>query len=235
MQRFYTPTLHFKGEALSIVDPRILHQTHKVLRMKEGAEFCLFDGNNESQVQVLEMGKKKMVVKKIQDIENDSEPRLKINLYQAVPKKPALFELIIQKATEIGTHAIYPLITKRTESRRLSKMERLNIIAMEATEQCGRIHIPKIHEPITFEKTVKNADINFIAYAKESNLYLSRHLSNVKNADEINLYIGPEGGFSEKEIQLALENDFKTFSLGKRILRTETAAIAALSLILLNA
>ena len=151
-----------------------------------------------------------------------------------LPKKPALFELVIQKATEIGVHEIFPLITERTENRRLSKFERLKLIAIEAAEQCGRLHIPTIRHPVNYEEILPEFSNGFIAYEYEGSTFISDYAETLSSSDEVQLVIGPEGGLSESEIQLAKTHSIKPFTLGKRILRTETAAISSLSLMLLN-
>lgn len=234
MHRFYLPSLAFKSDFLEITENRILHQTSKVLRMWKDDFFRVFDGKKEWQVQIVEINKRRMVVKKIQELHNKAEPKVKVSLYQAIPKKPALFELVVQKATEIGVSEIFPLITERTEHRRMSRFDRLQLIAMEATEQCGRMNIPLIHHPVNYDEVIGKLSHGFIAYEYEGTRYLADYEKELKGAETIQLIIGPEGGLSESELELAKASSVKPFSLGPRILRTETAAIASLSLLMLN-
>ncbi len=234
MQRFFLPELLFKNDYLIINDERIAFQVFKVLRMKPGHFFHVFDGENEYLTQIESLTKRKVVTKKVKVIKNEAEPSLKISLYQAIPKKPALFELVIQKATEIGVHQIFPLITERTENRRLSKFERLKLIAIEAAEQSGRLNIPIIRHPVNFEEVVPDFSNGFIAYEYEGSSFMVDYASILSTSKEAQLIIGPEGGLTEAEVSLAKENSIKPFSLGKRILRTETAAISSLSLMLLS-
>ncbi|MBU1015541.1 16S rRNA (uracil(1498)-N(3))-methyltransferase [Patescibacteria group bacterium] len=234
MHRFYLPSLDFKRDYLEIFDHRIVHQAGKVLRMWTDDFFRLFDGKNEYQVQIAEINKRRILVKKVQELKNKAEPKIKVSLYQAIPKKPALFELVVQKATEIGVSEIFPLVTERTENRRMSKFQRLHLIAMEATEQCGRMKIPVIRHPVNYDEIVGKLRNGFIAYEYEGTRYLADYEKDMKGASEIQIIIGPEGGLSESELALAKESSVKPFSLGPRILRTETAAIAALSLMMLN-
>ena len=234
MHRFYLPSLPFKGDRLEITDHRIVHQTGKVLRMWKDDFFHVFDGKEEWLAQIEDINKRHITVKKVKEIKNKSEPELKVSLYQAIPKKTALFELVVQKATEIGATEIFPLITKRTENRRMSKFQRLELIAMEATEQCGRMRIPQLRHPVSYDDVIGKLRNGFIAYEYEGTRYLSDYEKELKNAKEVQIIIGPEGGLSESELELAKDAGVRPFTFGPRILRTETAAIAALSLIMLN-
>lgn len=234
MHRFYLPSLTFKQDLLEITDHRLVFQMNKVLRMKKRDFFHVFDAKEEWLVQVEEVNKRSLLVKKIEAIENVAEPKLKVSLYQAIPKKPALFELVVQKATEIGVTEIFPLITERTEKRRMSKFERLELIAIEAMEQSGRMHIPTIHHPVNYTEVLGKLSNGFIAYEYEGSKFLWDYDQELKGISELQIIIGPEGGLSEVEIALAKKSNVKPFTFGPRILRTETAAIAALSLILLH-
>ena len=234
MHRFYLEKPDISRNLVTITDKRIVHQTSRVLRMWKDDEFRIFDENgNEHLVKIIEINQRKILARIIGPIENNAEPSINVSLYQAIPKKPALFELVIQKATEIGVTAIYPLITERTEKRRLGKFDRMLAIAMEATEQCGRVKVPLIHHPINFEDVIGHVKNAYIGYEYEGKKFLSDYKDMYKEKD-IQIIIGPEGGFSQKEIELAEKSSAKPFTLGPRILRTETAAIAALSLALLN-
>ncbi|MBN2306807.1 16S rRNA (uracil(1498)-N(3))-methyltransferase [Candidatus Peregrinibacteria bacterium] len=234
MHRFYLPSLPFKGDQLEITEHRIVYQTGKVLRMWKDDFFHVFDREKEWLVQIEDINKRHLTVRRIKEIENQAEPKLKVSLYQAIPKKTALFELIVQKATEIGVHEIFPLITERTEKRRISKHQRLELIALEATEQCGRMNIPEIRHPVNYDAIIGKLSNGFIAYEYEGTRHLSNYEKELAAAKEIQVIIGPEGGLSEGELELAKESGIRPFTFGPRILRTETAAIAALSLIMLN-
>jgi len=219
---------------LEIQDNRIVHQAGKVLRMRKNDFFHVFDGKKEWLVQITELSKRRIMVKRAKEVENKADPKVKVSLYQAIPKKPALFELVVQKATEIGVSEIFPLITSRTEKRRMSKFQRLQLIAMEAAEQCRRLSIPVIRHPVNYDEIIGKLSNGFIAYEYEGTKYLADYKKELRSADEIQIIIGPEGGLSELELALAEKSNVKPFTFGPRILRTETAAIAALSLILLN-
>lgn len=234
MQRFYLSSLGFKEDQLLIEDLRVVHQCFKVLRMKVGDRFRLFDGSMEFEVEVLAISKRSLLARRLFSLENEADPKLEVILYQAIPKKPALFELIVQKATEIGVSEVFPLITERTENRRLAKPDRLDLIAMEAAEQCGRLRVPQMHVPVAFEEAVQDSTYGLMAAVSESDKRLLDFQSDFKNREQVQLFIGPEGGFSSNEVGLARQQGVHCFSLGSRILRTETAAISSLSLMLLG-
>lgn len=235
MQRFYIEKPDWEGGIIDIQDARILFQVNKVLRMKVGSRFTVFDQNGTEQlVEVIEMGKRKVVGNVIEPIKRTTESEIEVNLYQSIPKKPALFELVVQKATELGVSQIFPLITSRTEKHRVGKFERLQTIAIEATEQCRRAKVPTIRHPVVFDEVIEHLDDVYLAYEYEEGKTLEVYLPTIQKRKKANIIIGPEGGFEQNEIDLALKQEIHTFGLGPRILRTETAAIAALSKVLLS-
>ena len=234
MHRFYLPSLSFKKNEMTLVDPRIVQQISKVLRMKTGDEIRFFDGKREVHVSIQSLKKKKITVQWVSEIQNKNEPKLKVTLYQAVPKKIALFELVIQKATEIGVHQIVPLLTERTENHRPLRFERLQSIAMEAAEQSERLHVPTIHPHIQFSDALSSINIGLMAYARDDKKSLSEVMKSLPKTDDLSLLIGPEGGFSSAEIEAAKKAGIEPFGLGPRILRTETAAMVGLGALLLN-
>jgi len=235
MQRFYIESPDIQNNVIEIHDPRIMHQAWKLLRMTTGSRFSIFDKKaKEILVEVLEINRHKVIGNVIEPIQRNTEPEIEIHLYQAIPKKTALFEMVVQKATEIGVSHLYPLITDRTEKHRLSKFERLETIAIEAAEQSRRLKIPIIHHPVNFQDTIKKIQNAYLAYEYEKSKFLSDYLPAIKKHKIAHLFIGPEGGFDQAEIDLALKNDVKSFTFGPRILCTETAALSALSIILLG-
>jgi len=235
MHRFYIPNPNIENGILDIKESDIVYQASKVLRMHVGSELSIFnDAQQEFKAEISNMDRHIVSVKIIDEIKRDTEPKLKIHLYQAIPKKTALLELVIQKATEIGVSHIHPMITKRTEKRQLGKFERLKTIAKEAAEQSRRLSVPVIHKPIEFKETIKGVKNTYIAYENEKSKMLNELLQGIDNAGEAHILIGPEGGFDNEEIDFATKNNAKLFGLGSRILRTETASIASLSLILLR-
>lgn len=235
MQRFYIPLPDIKKDTIKIHEPRVVFQTNRVLRMHTGSRFNVFNEKGEEfLVEILEINRRKLTGNIIEKIKQNTEPKIGIHLYQAIPKKTALFELVVQKATEIGVSHIYPLVTKRTEKNSLSKFDRLLTIAMEAAEQSGRTKVPIIHPPVAFDQVITKTKNAYLAYEHEEKKTLGDYLSEIKKNRNAHLFIGPEGGFDQQEIDLALSNGVKMFTFGPRILRTETAALSALSIILLD-
>jgi 16S rRNA (uracil1498-N3)-methyltransferase len=233
MQRFYIPTPNIRKNEIEITDPRIVFQATRVLRMREGSLCSIFDDNGEEfEVTVLKLNPKAVVVEKGAEIRRATESKLKVVLYQAVPKKQDLFELVLQKATELGVFSIVPLITQRTERQHLGKWERMRTILIEAAEQSNRSRVPELQEPTPFAKAIAEPHC-YIAYESGKEPPLSTMAHEIRSSNEARLFIGPEGGFDPTEIQTALQKGAKTFGLGQTILRTETAAIAACSLVLL--
>ena len=203
--------------------------------MKPDNRFTIFDERGkEFMVEILKISNRKILGNIVEEIKNKTEPKIEIHLYQAIPKKIALFELVVQKATEIGASHIYPLITNHTEKHRISKFDRLLKIAIEATEQSRRTKIPTIHHPVNFEEVVSKTKNVYIGYEYEGNKTLASYIPDIKKAKEAHILIGPEGGFDQKEIDYAINKKANLFSFGPRILRTETASIAALSIVLLS-
>lgn len=235
MHRFYIPSPDIQDKIIEIQDNRIVFQAWKVLRMKTGSRFSIFnEKGKEVLVEILEMNRRKIVGNVIEAIERKTESGIEVHLYQAIPKKTALFEWVIQKATEIGVSYIYPLVTERTEKNRISKFERMELIAIEATEQSRRTKVPIIRHPVNFDQAIQKVSNPYVAYEYEEKKFLNEYLPVIQKRKEAHLFIGPEGGYSQKEIDLALKNKANLFTFGPRILRTETAAISALSLMLLS-
>lgn len=236
MQRFYIPSPDIQKNIIEIHEPRVVYQCTKVLRMRAGGRFSVFDAKGkEFLVEILEINRRKIIGNVIETIKRNTESEIEVHLYQAIPKKTALFEMVVQKATEIGVSHIYPLVTERTEKHRMSKFDRLLTIAIESAEQSKRTKIPIIHHPVAFKNVIKKTKNAYLAYEYETKKHLGSYLADIKKKKDIHIFIGPEGGFSKQEIDLALSNGVKLFTFGPRILRTETAALSALSIILLNA
>lgn len=176
-------------------------------------------------------------------IENN-ELNFNINIYQGLPKNDKL-EMIIEKTVELGVHSITPVnmeycISKWDIKKQNNKYNRLNSISKSASEQSKRSYIPIVNNVIDYDQminSIKNDEYNILFYEVKKNIndlkyYINSIKQNINKNDNINIIIGPEGGFSELEINKASDNNINIFSLGKRILRTETAAITSMSIIM---
>ncbi len=208
---------------LTISDEGVLHQWQKVLRLKTGDKVVLCDGKGmecEATVESLESKHARLQLQQASPVE--AEPKCSVTLYCSVLKREN-FEWVVQKCTELGVKKIVPIITERTVKTGL-KMERLRIIAKEAAEQSGRGIIPEISEPMNFFSALKEGKnhLNIFYHTNEA------EAESLKlKAESSNVWIGPEGGWTEKEAQLAQEHGFQMGSLGKLVLRAETAAVVA--------
>lgn len=205
--------------------------------MKNGDQFIALDNSGFEYLCALEnLDKAIASARIIERHKNAAESEIFVSLYQALPKKMELFEMVLQKGTELGVSAFIPLIAEHSECREITKRERLEKILREAAEQSERGKIPSLSEPITFEKAVAETfdGISIILHSRGNWPNLSSKLSEIKTAKKCRIFIGPEGGFSENEIKQAQKDGHGIASLGPRILRTETAAIVAVGLMLLS-
>lgn len=221
MQRIYLN--HENKNSLEIKDKELVHQLTKVLRQKVGNEVIFFDGvNNIDRVyKIEEIWKKDVSFTFISDVEKYQETS-KIILNQALPNKLDKIELILQKGVEVWVGEFVFYNSERSQKLAISdkKMDRLTKIVEEAVEQSGRNVIPKIK----FENKVKIGANSHFFHTKSDN---SITLFDIKPYSVINLYVWPEGGFSDSEIAYFEESGAKRVTLGKSILRCETASITS--------
>lgn len=216
------------------LSPEASRHVALVLRMQPGQEIRLFCGDNHEYNAVICSCDKKKVQVKISSVEliNRESPRA-IHLAQAVSKGERM-EMVIQKAVELGTASITPLLTERSvvrlDAERLAKKQnQWQAIAISACEQSGRNVIPAIHPPCSLPAYLQQcqAVLKFVLYPQASKSWRDYDFP----PGDIAVLIGPEGGLSDSEIALAEQHQFQSLSLGPRILRTETAAITALSVL----
>ncbi len=209
-----------------------------VLRAKTGDIITVGDGDGRDyECEITEITKKEVIAKITDIFTNDNEPDIKLTLYQALPKADKM-ELVIQKCIEIGVDRIVPVKTEhavvKLEGKEEKKLQRWNKIAEAAAKQCGRGKIPIVDRVMTFKEAINEAislDSAIIPYEKEKENSLKTFAKGFKGKS-IGIFIGPEGGFSNDEIDFAISNGVKSVTLGKRILRTETAGLVT-SVILL--
>lgn len=211
-----------------ITDKAIAHQMKTVLRFKVGDEIILMDGQGtKAKGKITELHKKGAHIT-VHGHEVIEAPHRRLRLAIGIPKKPSTFELIVQKATEIGVTDIIPLATERCQVTHLRKAERLKMIINEACEQCERAYVPKLHEVQKLDE-LKLSGLSLAGDARETDIELRS--VKLKDHEAVNIIIGPEGGLTEDEIKTLKESGVQIFLLGENILRMETAAIAALSLV----
>lgn len=236
LNRFFVNKEQLQGDIVSITGEDIKHISN-VLRLGAGDKIIVCDKEETDYIcQITVAGKKEILAKVVEKHRNENEPDIKITLYQAVPKL-AKMEMAIQKCVEIGVDSIVPVITENTVVKigdnAEKKLERWNRIALSAAKQCMRGKIPAVKPIMDFKAAIRECrlDAKVIPYEKERNSSL-RSFARGFNGRSAAIFIGPEGGYSETEIKFAVENGCIPVSLGRRILRTETAGMAA-SIILL--
>ncbi|MEI6420427.1 MAG: RsmE family RNA methyltransferase [bacterium] len=220
LNRFYAefnPT----EKQLVIENEGVVNQVRNVLRLTSGSLVQIFNGRGTEALGAIELVDKKKVDIRIDDVfDSKTMPDNRVILYCAVLKKEN-FELVAQKATEIGVAEIVPVITERTIKLGLN-MERLNKIVVEACEQSGRGFLPKVLETVDLSEAFELAgenDVNlFFDFSKTK-------IAGKKISGQVGLFVGPEGGWSEGEVALAKKAGCKVVSLGDNVLRAETAAI----------
>ena len=205
----------------------------KVLRLKKGDKIILFDSEStEYNGNIIELNSKKIVVNVQNSKQVHTESKININLFQSLPKSSKM-DYIVQKTTELGVKSITPILTQRTNSNK-DRNQRWQKIATEACKQSGRTIAPIVKPTICFNdlfSSYVDSDIKIILYENSKNS-LRQYFKNASQPSaDINIIIGPEGGFASKEVELSKKNNYKDIGLGPRILRTETASIALISII----
>lgn len=212
-----------------------------VLRMKKGEEVLISDGKDREYLCAIAEFTEEEVVLDIVDIMGTSrELPTKITLFQGLPKGDKM-EQIIQKTVELGVTEIVPVAMKRCvvkldAKKAGKKVERWNGIALSAAKQSKRGIIPEVKDVVSYQEAVKMAssmDGFLVPYENAEGIEGARKLvASMKGKKSIAVFIGPEGGFEDSEIELALDNGASTLTLGKRILRTETAGMTMLSILM---
>ncbi len=239
VHRFFVNVQDIKAEKVIITDSRV-HQIRDVLRMKTGDEIIALDNTGlEYQVRIVNISSREVVGEVTGKNRSESEPHTKITLFQSILARDK-FEFVLQKCTEIGVTQFVPVITERSIVRKAGKiteqkLSRFENILAEAAEQSARGKIPSLKNPVELSRAVtelESYDICLVGSTQNCQS-LKRILQNGKpGLENVALFIGPEGGFSDKELEFLSGRAVQSFSLGKRILRTETAAIAASAIIL---
>lgn len=243
MHKFFTEPHNINGSQGLILGDDVKH-IYKVLRLSEGEEVVLNNCEGTEYLgKISSISKSEVVVDIIEKLDINNESRIKIHLFQGLPKGQKM-DLIVQKGTELGIFEFIPTITSRVDVKlkgEFKKLDRLNRIALEASKQSKRSIIPKVREVINFNEAInelKNMDLIVIPYENAEDFgikSLMRKLNednvNLNDIKEIGIVIGPEGGFEEDEINELKDNGAHIVTLGKRILRTETAGFTATALL----
>ncbi|TWI13826.1 16S rRNA (uracil1498-N3)-methyltransferase [Flavobacterium cauense R2A-7] len=225
MQLFYNPDINSASKEFSFDKEESKHIV-KVLRKKEGDVLHVTNGlGNLFHTEIILASDKKCTVK-ITQTETQKPTGFRLHLAVAPTKMNDRFEWFLEKATEIGVHEITPIICDHSE-RKVIKTERFDKIIQSAMKQSLQFHLPKLNEPISLKDFINQEHSGnlCIAHCEETDKKLLKEV--VKPNEAYTILIGPEGDFSEKEIELALKNKYIPVSLGNTRLRTETAAVVA--------
>lgn len=244
MRKFFVKENQINSELITILDEDVNH-IKNVLRLNvgENLQICDIDSSKNYICEILELTAKSVTCKILEEIQSIAEGNVELHIFQGLPKADKM-ELIIQKGTELGVSEFVPVSFKRSIVKispkdEKKKIDRWNKISEVAAKQSKRDIIPKVRNVESIKNVcneIKNYDIVLLAYELEENNYIKNELLKIKNTKEnykIAVIIGPEGGLSEKEVEMIQENNnVITVSLGKRILRTETVALNVLSIIM---
>lgn len=207
-------------------DRELFNQIRKVLRLEIGEKITLCDGKmNEGAAEIKEFQKNYIEVEIKKVSINQNEPERQVILYCSILKREN-FELVVQKATEVGVKEIVPLVADRTVKLNV-RQDRLEKIIKEAAEQSGRGRVPILKEPINFKKALGDTKGNLFNLLFDRSGESFEELERLGNKRPIGIWIGPEGGWAEQEIELAGKSGFQIINLGNFTLRVETAAIIA--------
>jgi len=237
MPKFFVSNDQIKEETIEIISDDVNHIAN-VLRFSKEDEITITDKDNNISYnsKIEEIMKEKIICKILNTIEDTTESNIHITIFQGLPKSEKM-EYIIQKTTELGVKEIIPVAMKRCivkieKKDEKKKIERWQKISEVAAKQSERDIIPKIHNIQNIQdiiSKVKEFDLFIVAYENEEQTTLKKVLKEHFKAKKIAVLIGPEGGLEEKEVESLKENGAFVITLGKRILRTETAPITLIS------
>lgn len=230
-----------ESEGLAYITGADVNHISHVLRMKPGEQFYVTDGERQGKYlcALKSVSAEQVVCDIVQNITDTTELPCEIVLYQGLPKADKM-ELIIQKAVELGASRIVPVETKRSvvkldAKKAQAKISRWQGIAEAAAKQSKRDVIPVIGELTTLKEALKEAadfEVSMMPYENAEGMAFTRKLlEGIQPGQRVAIFVGPEGGFDESEVEAALSMGTKPMTLGRRILRTETAGLAILSML----
>ncbi len=242
MNRFFYPNVVNEEEIITITGPDVSH-IRQVLRLKEGDDIEVVDAEGMvSTCRLLHLEKDRVEAEILFSEAGGSELPGEVLLFQGYPKSDKI-EWVLQKAVELGVHAVTPVITDRTVVRLSpekaeARIKRLQTIAESAAKQSKRAKIPEVCPLSGFSEALeraKESDVILIPYEKAEGIAKTKEtIASIRPGSSVSVFIGPEGGFTRDEIEEAERAGAVPITLGKRILRTETAAITILSLLMMQ-
>ncbi|GAA0802188.1 16S rRNA (uracil(1498)-N(3))-methyltransferase [Faecalicatena orotica] len=240
MHHFFTEPSQIRDPHIFITGPDVNHMKN-VLRIMPGERVGISDGQGTDYVcEVDRLEETEVVLNILSSEKSYSELASRIYLFQGLPKGDKM-ELIIQKAVELGVFEIVPVATRRAvvkldEKKAKKKTERWNAIALGAAKQSGRSLIPEVKPVMRFAEALeyaKELDVLLIPYEMAAGMEKTKEIiSAVRQGQSVGVFIGPEGGFDEEEVEKAAAEGAQPVTLGRRILRTETAGLTVLSILM---
>ncbi|WP_434311093.1 16S rRNA (uracil(1498)-N(3))-methyltransferase [Hominifimenecus sp. rT4P-3] len=237
MYHFFVPEGNASEEEIRITGPDVNH-IRNVLRMKPGEKVVISDGQDRDWYCIITEITKDFVLAKIEQEAEASELPAELILYQGLPKSDKL-EFIIQKAVELGVCRIVPVQMKRSvvkweEKKQQNKLSRWNAISESAAKQSGRSQVPEVSAVLSMEAAAKDAaelDLVLVPYENAKGMQATREAFGLlRSGMRVGIFIGPEGGLEPSEVEGLVQRGAHAISLGRRILRTETAGLVALAL-----
>jgi 16S rRNA (uracil1498-N3)-methyltransferase len=241
MRRFFADSHVLSGDRVSVDGP-LAHRLTRVLRLRPGDEVAFFDGSGTDVVCEIENVSGQTVEARVRERTNGpAESKTRVVLYQSITKRER-FEWLLEKATELGVARVVPLVTARgvvKTSGSGNRVDRWHRILIEAAEQCGRSVVPDLSAPVNFEDALATSvGVRLLPYedadhlAPDVSTALRDSVDDVFTASSVSIFIGPEGGFEPREIQAANDAGGLVVTLGQRVLRSETAGLVALTLVM---
>lgn len=229
------------GETEIYVTGQDVNHMKNVLRMKIGEQVEISDGNNKKYLcEVSAYEDEQAVLRILEFREADTELKSRLYLFQGLPKNDKM-ELIVQKAVELGAYEVIPVSMKRCvvkldAKKAAKKVERWNSISESAAKQAGRSIIPKVSDVVSYREALERAeqlDVVLVPYELEEGMAETKKLLHqIQPGQSVGIFIGPEGGFEREEVEQAIEAGAHPVTLGRRILRTETAGFTMLSILM---
>ena len=240
MHHFFVTPQQISGDKIRIEGGDVNHMKN-VLRMKLHEKAEISDGESRTYLCEVEAYEEDVAVLHIlEEMEADTEPASKLYLFQGLPKSDKM-ELIVQKAVELGVYQVIPVAMKRSvvrldDKKATKKADRWNSIAESAAKQAGRSRIPEVTMPLSYNEALKMAeelDVTLLPYELAGGMEVTREvIRQIKSGQSVGIFIGPEGGFEPEEVDAAVSMGARVITLGRRILRTETAGLATLAILM---
>lgn len=239
MHRFFAEPGQI-GEKEIVITGADVNHIRNVLRMRADEEVLIADGQGaEYRCKLTDLGENEVRAQILWKLDSNAELASAVTLFQGLPKSDKM-DLIVQKCVELGVDRIVPVSTKRAvvkldAKKEQTRLKRWNTISESAAKQSGRGVIPEVSGVMSFEKALEDAkklDVLLIPYERAEHMAETRRvMGEIRPGQSVGIFIGPEGGFEESEVEEAVAAGARAITLGRRILRTETAGLAVMAML----